>query len=303
LEGLWIGSGASAIGAFCAAIIAIVTVYLTRRNDRKALRDKESFDAAGRILERLISTLTLLEAKLHPDGSDLSEWLHNYLEQVGKLARVVIIDAPLIRPASLRDAVFEDADWLQDGFVTELGRVELRYLGPEVGIALNKTKDETHARVAATAGALRNWRATGDPNRSPISSFTRERLRAKAPGIWDLPRRKAGTTLFPRSATLRPLMPVEFEFLAKLRELVPSSDCVAVIGNAGEPRLIVSAIQEEGKWAASGSLLDLEVALLSSPPPPELTELPGGSAVDAWAHAVASWLVQQRTAWDRSPWR
>jgi hypothetical protein len=297
----WSGTAGALIGAAAAGVIAIVSIYFTRRNDRKNLRDKEAFDAATRLLDAYLSVCNLLEARLE-SGEEYGEWLKAYLESCARLRKAAVIDGVLLPTGNLRDAVVEDADWLLDGFVSEMGRVELRYEGERFLPALERSRLEALSRVGTTARALINWRATGDHERSPLSPYTVGRIQEKAPGIWSALKDSASADGHIALFKERPLMPSELTFKAKLSELAPRCEYLVGVSELGDPLLWVMHPTNEGDDASLFLALQLNVLRFSTPPDVTYNPPVGQAPESAWAMLVADWLREMCQRWNRSPW-
>lgn len=96
-EGFWEGTGGALIGSFLAAVVAIGTIFLTRRHDRALLREQVGLDAAARLLRQGIYVANVLAAQVHGENAvSYSDWLQSYLEQSVKFRHEVLMDAPAI---------------------------------------------------------------------------------------------------------------------------------------------------------------------------------------------------------------
>lgn len=184
-DSFWDGTGGALIGTVGAAVIALVVVLLTRRNDRALLRDQVGLDAATRVFDASLSIANLLEAPLKNVHS-YEEWLPLLLERVERFRYIALMDGMLIGNRALRDRIMLDADWLSRELIDELGFTEGAALqsGGDVDAALDTVKAAAHSRFAELVRQLNGWRATFRPKERPWSKSVAEALKAKPEPYW-----------------------------------------------------------------------------------------------------------------------
>lgn len=185
MDSFWDGTAGAIIGTAGAALIALVVVLLTRRNDRALLRDQVGLDAATRVFDASLSIANLLEAPLK-NGHAYEDWLPLLLERVERFRHTALMDGTLIGNRDLRDRIMLDADWLSRELIDELGFTEGAALesGSDVDAALDSVKALAHQRFVELVRQLNGWRATFRPNERPWSSSVSDVIKSKPDPYW-----------------------------------------------------------------------------------------------------------------------
>ncbi len=163
-DGVWDGTGGALVGSFLAGVVALGTLFLTRRNDRALLREQVGLDAAARIAQDSVYVANALASDA-TGGKVVTyrDFLDTYLHSAMKFRHCVLMDAPILPDANLRRLLFFTAEWLTNGLIHRMGYQEGAALtsGADWPTELAKIKDEEHAHFVDVLRHLIEWRMHG----------------------------------------------------------------------------------------------------------------------------------------------
>ncbi len=160
------------VGSALAGVVALATFFLTRRHDRRQFREQVGLDAAARLAESALSVANVLEVDPVDGASSFDEWLEHYLTTVSSYRYRVAIDGPVLPEGTLREAMFDSAEWLTGGLIHKIGTLEASALGngDPLPAALQPLLAEQHELFTDVVRDLTRWRIHGAVNAAPVAA-------------------------------------------------------------------------------------------------------------------------------------